>query len=778
MQRRMKRLGTAVWIAPLAVTLVLVALELLPLAEKSGVPAFRQDWVWPAFRSQCSGVASAPFMPWQRHVLGNPPVYPAAWWPSLLSGTLCQSVGPHASVIVVLAIVLVLAGAAMTLFARTLGCTSAGCTIAAAAYVANPLVLNKLEAGHWYYIAGYALFPVIAALAIREKTRTSWLALGAVVGLAAAQPQFLPMALLVLWLFAIIRRRAIDIVTAALASFVALAITAVQWMPAFVIGSTAFDVLTPLRHWEDSQSVPLSDAFRLLGYIGGYDAQLLAPWVKALWWLLPAGALAGLAASRRSASAWMLAFLAVAGALIASGTLGPLAGAIAWTFAHVRAAALYRELYDVLALTALGTCALTGIAVDRARLRPARFAAYAGAVVLVAACGAVAVRATAGIPTYDPSVGVRSDAHKISAARDQRRFLPLPNAYPLSETGTSSGYTPFILSLGSHPSSATGLRAEFPIAYAIGLIRDGRAVQGRDIFQRAGIGFILNLANLHSRFRASLEPALQALVLPSFDDAPHSSGVEELRGGYRLTVEPFSAAPSSLADRYSDVARDLRTLAGGRQTELWSFNESPDPRVNWARTALWSVLPTWVFAEPPGVFTLRSSAALAAPAGWLVAGASSGAPESPSCTNALQLDRHFELLRCAPNPVLRGTPPLVVSSITVGGEPAPRIARSGALGFVTLLEMSSWKIRARVRARTGSALVLRDAFDEGWHADISGARHVEVDGYANAWVLPHSLDRVVTIEYDFAASYFIALAISIALTAIGLLAFVVNLRYR
>jgi len=768
----MYRVSPAVWLAPFLVTLVVVVLELFPIARQPGVPAFQQDWVWPVDHSQCSSVAFSSFQPWARQNAGSPRVYPSAWWPPLVAGMLCE-IDPHAGLIICLACILMLVGLGAAALARQLGCGVGASCIASITYLANPLILNKLEAGHWPYVAGCGMLAFAAYLALRSKTPVTWLAMGAIMGIGGAQLQFLPMGIAIVWAIAIARRNAAELMQTLLATVVAAAITAPQWLPALIMGTQALDVLLPMRHWELSQSVNPTRTFRLLGYIGFYDARLIAPWVQGLLWLLPAGALAGLIVRRRDPTVWAFAVLAVAGGLAAMGLRGPLAPEIDWTFGHVRGAALFRELYDALALTALGMSVLTGVAIHHARNASGRAIAYSGAGLLAAACVVVAARTTVGIPMYAPSNATRADIAEIARVADDRRYLPYPDANPLATGGVEiGGYSPFSLPIGSHPSSGDSPKAEYPVAYGLGLLREGRRADANRLFERAGIGFVFTVPSVRSHYREALEPALKSIVQESAQPATSAGGVDILRGGDRVVVQQFAAKPGTLATSPNGAAVDDRAIGGGIQLELIASTEAagpPDPRISWQRTALWPLLPAWTFAEPPNLFTLQSSAKVGAPAAWLVAGSARGSPSSSSCSRIKMLDLHFALLRCGPNPTLRGVPPLVVSSAIVGGTPAQAKMRSGAPGRIDIIDSNSWRVRARVRAAAGSAIVLRETYDEHWRIDVPDLRHVEADGYANAWVLRAPIDRVVTLRYDLALPFFVALGVSVTLVLAGII---------
>jgi len=489
---------------------------------------------------------------------------------------------------------------------------------------------------------------------------------------------------------------------------------------------------------------------------------------------LPAGALAGLIVRRRDPTVWAFAVLAVAGGLAAMGLRGPLAPEIDWIFRHVRGAALFRELYDALALTALGMSVLIGVAIHHARNASGRAIAYSGAGFLAAACAVVAARTTVGIPMYAPSNATRADIAEIARVADNRRYLPYPDANPLATGGIEiGGYSPFSLPIGSHPSSGDSSKAEYPMSYGLGLLREGRRADANRLLERTGIGFVFTVPGVRSHYREGLEPALKSIVREPAQPATSAGGVDILRGGDRVVVQPFEAKPGTLAMSSVDDAVDTRAIDGGRAAELIASTEAvgpPDPRTSWQRTALWPLLPAWTFAEPENLFTLQRLAKLRAPAAWLVAGSARGSPSSSSCSRVEMLDMHFALLRCDPNPTLRGVPPLAVSWVVVGGSPAHAKGRSGAPGRADIIDSNSWRVRARVRATAGSAIVLRETYDRHWRSDVPDARHVEADGYANAWVLRTPIDRVVTLRYDFAAPFFIMLGLSITLVIAGIIA--------
>jgi hypothetical protein len=113
--------------------------------------------------------------------------------------------------------------------------------------------------------------------------------------------------------------------------------------------------------------------------------------------------------------------------------------------------------------------------------------------------------------------------------------------------------------------------------------------------------------------------------------------------------------------------------------------------------------------------------------------------------------------------VLDGDPPIVISQASIDARAAYDRASSGAVGAVRVEVDRPDYLRLRVHAVAGSALVLRDSFDDGWAISIPGTDHVTVDGYANGWVFRRTVDSDVELSYRPARLYFAALALSIAM---------------
>lgn len=723
----------------------------------SGAPAFQHDWVWPAHPAQVQNFMTIGFQAWRRDGIGTPPLYPVAWWPYLLAGIACKIAGIHGGLLLYVYAALALAASGMNMLARAIGLSAAAQITALAVYAGSPYVLNEIQAGHLLMLWAYALLPWIALSAWKEPSFVRIFTTGVLVGLAAAQQQFLLFGGIAAAGVMLSRRpaRAYLLVPIAL---VAAVVCMPEWLLAlFNTGTHALDVLLPLPPWQAAQSSTLSESLRLIGYIGGYDRRLPQS-ILDLLWVIPLAAAAGALRFSRGSSAFIA--ISIAGILITTGTRGPLAAFWAYGFSHWHVLALFRELYDGGALTTLGLGMLCALAIDRfaqVRLTILPVAVLASPLVFITAI------ASMHLPWVTPGGMLTAALNRIATDSGDARVLPLPLDAPLSYAGSRGGFSPLVIGVGAHPTAASTL----PSSAAAYLARsiESRSPNARALAQRLDVETAVALPGVTSAFVAIVEPRLKHLAAQFPAEPSVRPGFFQSFDAARVAVVPFSAAAGTRANLYPG-ARDLHSVTGGRALDPDGLGTDPDPASSWARTALWPILPAWVFAEPSGAFTLRNSARLSIPPAWIVAGDSRGSVHARGCRRVRALDAHFALLQCAARPVLTGQAPLVVSAAIVGGAAARRAHQTGTYGNVTVLASDGARLQLRVRGTKGSALVLRDRFDAGWTCSLPNARHVEVDGYANAWVLPANVDAAVELYYRPATAFYVALTLSTALVAL------------
>jgi hypothetical protein len=741
-------------------TVIVVALLPLIASPAGGVPAFQHDWIWPALRAQCVPLAITGFEPWHGEALGIPAAYPESYIYHALAGTACIALGPKFGLVVLLfGALLFCAFGARTLYytVSTREGLSAN-TIAVIAVtvlaVANPAVLNKLQAGHLKFIIGYAALPWIAALSIRGR---AVYAIGALLGIATMEPQFLFFGVLIVAAFlvygGVFRLRTL-LAAAAIAILMNLTLVA----PAFTAHTAAaFGTVGPVLFWQRVQSGTIPEALRLMGYTAHYADRALPVWVRDLYWILPACVVVVLL-PRFQPRYVALLVLAAIGVIIAVGWNSMFSPLWTYGYEHVAALALFRELYNAIVLTAVAFFACAAIALS-VLARYSRAGVVAISIAFIVLSAETAAHCTSGIPSYaasdEPALA------QVSALPGYSRFAAVPGTPPLtSPAQRGAGYSPWAFSFADHPAFFSP-GATSVLLYVNALLRDGDPTAIRWL-ERADVGYVQHLKGWSTRILPNAEPSMRKAEQPLFHDYTQTaSGSITVRNASVVAVEPFSRQPGSLANAYTG-ARDLTPVSGGTNVQLEQFTADILPSTGWAQTSLVPIMPAWVFAEPLGLFTTRNSATLNMPPALLVVGDASGALQSRSCTLVRRLDEHFRVLKCGRDPVLHGRAPIIVSYARARASVPMPISSQGSTGSSDVISYRPWRITARLKAAAGSAIVLRESYDDGWSISLSGARHVLVHGYANAWIAATPVDGVVTFWYRPALVFFWCLGVSVA----------------
>lgn len=626
--------------------------------------------------------------------------------------------------------------------------------------IANPVTLNKLQAGHLKFLLAYAMLPWIATASLDlRRSNAAWL-LGLMLGIAAMDPQFIAFGLITAvafsWYGATFSWRTISA-----AAVIAIAINLQQIVPAISPSAAGtFAAQSPVLFWQRSQSDNLSTALTLTGYIGGYAQKLLPVWLQRAYWLIPVSAIL-LPACRANRRLVPLGLLAAIGLLITCAWNTPLAFAWSFGFAHFKSLAVFRELYNAMALIVVSFAA--GLTITLGVLLQ-RFQAIAyslcGCIFLISVF--VATNTGRNLPTYSLSASEARAMHQLDTRKGFFRFIAVPGSDPSADALYSSngGLSPWFLPLDNHGSFFSAEPNDVNL-YTLGLLRDFSPEANRWLI-RDDVGFVKYLKGWRTTSIAQAEPSAKKVERRFIHDYAVSTNLTIVLGKASLVaVEPFSARPGSLNSAYTGT-RDLTVIRGGVPQRVQNFYSDISPSSGWARTSLMPILPTWAYAEPTELFTLRTKAVLPAPAAWVIAGTSDGNVRSRGCDRVARLDAHFRLFNCSANPMFSGIPPIVISSVTAGGMLSPKIPLQGAKGIARPKAILPWRVTAIVHADPGSAVVLRQMFSAGWASSLPNAKHYMVDGYANAWVVPRRFDGIVTFTYTPAYTFFIALAASLA----------------
>lgn len=745
----------------MAATAVITALSCTSsLLVHNGVPAFRQDWIWPVSRLQCGAMVQAGILPWHSGGSGYPSAYPEPWWPYVESGALCAIAGVHIGLALFVAGFILIAALATYAFCRKCGVSPWGAYAAMVVYASSPVAFNEVQAGHLLFLASYALLPIVVRLALPARLPMQWLLLGTAIGAGSAQQQFFAFDTVCAALVALTVGPKWVLQTVVPAVGVAALFTAPQWIIA-LLEPHAFQSVVPLQHWEYAQSASLSDALRTLGYIGGYDAVYLAPVAKWGLWIIPAFAALGFVLNARFRVNAAMALLASACVLIAWGLYGPLNVPLTWGFSHIRPMAFFRELYDFAAMAAFAYAFLIGTFVQRLAERTRTVALIACAV--LACIGFYVIgRSFSGVPFYAPEDQTYAFLSQIAAHASGTRFVTIPSLFPQSDRpGTSGGISPYLLSTGSSPS-ALSPSGQYPSAYLnSALMQQPHSAKSMVALHVLGVGAVLRLPGLTTV--STVEPALQGLFPPPPDPRIKTASLSQ-PAAKMVDVLQYRRQSETLATLHGDA--DIDPFEAGHTFNVLQNMGEPDPRSSWVAVNAWTLLPLWMYAVPDGIFTLQSARTMHAPQALYVAGDASGALRARGCARLKKLDQHFDIFRCGADPTFTGEPPLAISSAAIGAR-LRTAARSGEDAPVRVLTSWPFYYRIETHAKRGSVVVLREHFDDLWNASVP-AEHVRMDGYANGWVLGQDYNGVISLYYAAGIPYFGALAISVLLALVSL----------
>ena len=717
------------------------AVSVWPIVASQSVPAFQQDWAWPLARPlafewfksfvglwDARSTAHANLLPWQAYAV-------AAQF------ALVAVCGVANGLALWIAFLEFLAAAACIAMLSAFGVTSWPARFTAAFFYAlSPVVLTRVAAGHLAYLLGYALLPLIVALARRTVERPQAMravTLGIAIGAAASQIQFLAIAwvAIVPVLFVVARapgwpRR----IAAAAALSIAVQLQALLPL-AFGSAAAVYAAQPALLSFEYNNSAPAGLAPVMLGYFTHYyETYAPAGAVLSLYVLLAVAVALALFSGRRSGGVAIA--LIVAGSVLTAGLYGPLSGLLGWSFERVSYAAAFRDLHYFAAITALGIALALGTGLQRLP------GAVALVVVAVAAIGCVPALAGAELrPLIVPAVYV-ADAladMRIAADNGPGRVLWLPAEEPLGLIGASNEGRDFT-AYGPQSNPSVSDDYQNPqLAYALATLRSGapdwnafaqlnvrylvfrRYVRSRDRMS-FGVGVPMAFAGLSDE---QLEIAAKRTRVIHLLRASDLSNVYELPRNNGFTY----AARAGGAMRYSELhPHEVAVAAPEPPIRLRESRESPDPRRGWVsgklgwRYAAW--LPDSIY---PFVWTTsRVPLAFRAPAGGCVlAGA------QPAGGRLRQTD----------------------GVVAVRG-PWKRYALDGAAPPATFLphggDVSA--IAARPCDRTQRlpskpAFVFAAGYDAGWRA-VDGARWVApqlANGWMMAWDASAASHRLVYV---------------------------------
>jgi hypothetical protein len=324
------------------------------------------------------------------------------------------------------------------LLARTLDVDPVPAICASILGAFGPPTLNKLVAGHWYYMISIAALPWAFAFAFRNALQSLWgaVATGVLIAWSSLQPQLWVSAEFGCVLFALSSRRS-SLPQTVLRIAIMICCGAVLTVPEFfgtmlANASAQFADVKTVPFWEANNSASPAEALIGAGYFAGYaDAALAAvPLARYLLWLVPIGAALRLTTKDRHTriyAAWIFWLVTL---FVIMGVKGPFGPLFQLLFAHYLWASTFRELYhfaepmwivgSVLACGALAK-SLNG------RLSSVAYLALLASIILIWSPAGYAGQ----LQSWDLNISSEKLLRQLGPHRFVARFALLPAVLPL-----------------------------------------------------------------------------------------------------------------------------------------------------------------------------------------------------------------------------------------------------------------------------------------------------------------------------------------------------------
>lgn len=686
-----------------------------------GVPALRHDWLWPVDRAAFVNSLANWTSGWDPSGLGRPAPHLTQYIlaaPLLLIGFLF---GSAAALAIYLSLIGFLIAHAARRIAARFGLSPIAALAIALLLTASPWTYNELVAGHLAMLLAYACTALLCTELLMDEpdVRLSTLCVFGI----AFQPQFF----LLIALLCIARFKAV-------AARAGLAYGAVAFLP-YVVGVTSqfrWIEMTPFAMtWERMQSVPLAAGVVLRGYFTHYSAGFDGPLGTTGVLFFALMALAAPVVMRRR-RVWILSAILILLLFGAAGTSGPLSAIFVAGFRRVPAFGLYRELYDLVGLVAVGYALSAGIVFSRFPVLrwPALISA---SLLLVVWLVSPPSQFWVSLLDLPPPPRVESGG----------RYALMPPHQPLSYDGRGSGMDPAFMyaSLAATPLNTYAL--EFPESNAL----QEQWSAGRDrALARLGTTQII----CRKGFR---ESNAAAVVL---GDAIKAAGSQTCEQPRVLISDPapiiaLQGAPHicSLCSAVGDgniffgdvdggVAEALHVpLQNGAYVSLAAPRGGADPATEWIDARLEFVSDPSLSQAFGGVFTTSSSWLSLQPARFVLVNvrgklrARSGAiiAQDTAGYRWTPLPKNAVTARCVGRCTiaLEGTP----STAPLDASPV----RAQAVSWKAL---TPWLLLARVPAGRAQIIRYLESYDRWWVALYRGRTvfHVRLDASINGWTLP------------------------------------------
>lgn len=684
---------------------LLIAALLAWSVTGAGLPELRQDWFFPRDARGFAEILAWYASGWSPLGFGSLQAYPTFYplVPLLWLFTLPRS-PEFFMTAVVFGTAFFLARSAMALGTAT-RMPAAGRAALALFAACNPWVYTEYVAGHPYMVLGYALLLALTAEIVRPRPRPGMLCILAAASIV--QIEFFVVAAIpfLLWL---VRTRRYTVLAVWLFFFAPVAVgilanyASIRGMP------YGFD-------WERWESIPLQAGMLLGGYGLSYSAVFSALWPVMLGIVLLS--VPGVFLARRQPAERTMLAIGFASVLYAQGASGFFAPVYYAIVVHIPESGLFRELYDLIAVYAVGVL----LALRRTFSAVPR-TAYAGMVL-----GALLVVPWPASPVSGFFVREAALPRPALPALPDARIVLEPAFQPLSLRHHGSGTDPDAIALAGFSAPLNEWFPAFPVDAALGYYE-----RDADSSRIAALGAVAVIRRpyLQSDFRTL---ALQG-VHPAIP-APVSAGIADPEP--LLSLRPAFPAPVRIGDHPGENAEFFGDADPAAITPLIPTQITHDAREMWV-----DARPS--FAGSPqngsafgGVLTsstqplaLSRDAILARADGRIVDEAGRTVVP-PSHTLAWHpFPGGSRVVRCIGTCVvaLAGDPPpnLPDHHFADGGRRALAIRRFAAF---------PWLATAAIPAEAGGTLRYNVRYDRYWQAWCAGRPqpHLRLDTAINAW---------------------------------------------
>ncbi len=734
------RAAIALWAAALA---AIVAYSVLA----HGVPALRHDWSVPRVPAAIGPWLASFFQPWVDSGIGSPQAYPTFYWIGFLLFPLHAVGNPWVFLVIIVAGTMYLAALSAASVAENMNAPRLHGFLAAAIAVLNPWVYSEYVAGHIFMVLAY----VIGLALIAETTRTHPrnIALILLSALAITQLEFL-LILALPYAFWCARKQRISALVAFAVSCLPIAV-GIAFRYANIRG-TQYTLV-----WQQAASVPLTGGALLTGYEFNY-ANAFDPFRLAIA-VLGILAVLGLIAARRKPGILLVGILAVASLIAASGTRGPIAAPYSWLVLHVPESGVYRELFDLIAVVAIGY--IVGIAALPKRLT--RYVALLG--IPAIACLFVPWFAR---PVYTFFVPGSTVPAARFAPNPMERVALFPAFQPLSYRGQGSGFDPDLFPQAGRALPVNDFLPAFPVDAALSYAWfDGNY----QLLQALGVTSVLSRPYLRTNWvtlKYQQVDLNRPIHLPADGTMPAVPTVALTDGVPRIGFDPQDLLSNSVFLEGSPDA-SVHTLNTSRNANL-------DYRKAWIDVSLAAIThPEWATAFG-GVITAGSrlyplphaaSSILAQTNGRLKTASGRLIATASNHLRWRRLPRRTRSVRCF------GTCVLVLAANEMPGHRLPAADWHGT----SVREISPWAYALDLPA-SHSVRTLRfaETYTGYWTAILRATtlRHVRLNTILNGWIVPANTGGRVYLVERLALAQFVCECLALLVVLLLLVGTMIN----